>query len=783
MNWFSTALLWYIVTLVATIACMPVTLLLFRRVMGQGAGFARPVAMIVSIWPIWFLSHVFDGLWNGPALWLSVAVVGSVGWVFVWRARWVNADTVFHYGVAELVHLFVFCVGIWLKGFVPMVSVLSGTDTEKPGELMMLSSVMHSTSMPPQDAWLSGHTINYYYLGYGIWGGFGKMFGGVPAEVFNLALISTFAMAFVAIAGLVATVVGRYHGAWAARVGGLVAASIALIIGNPWSSFKVLNREAGDYWGGVGWRASRVIRDSADPDYGLNPITEFPSFSFILGDLHPHVLALPFAATVLGLAWMLLTLGRTPIGTSFWRAQGPRIAVAGGVAGAMYVLNSWDFPTYSGIALLALGIGTVGTGWRHQLGALALFVGSAIVAWLPFHLDFEAPARPLDSSFHTLVGKLPIVGGVLESIGVWQGLATSPDEFFSIFGFQYSILLAMLLVFALRRQHPVFSRRLWREGERPAYDPAPQYLALGFGVLCMIGALVVPIPLLLFCGLPVIVIWLLLERDSRLTPANVSLVLFALALLLLLVPEFFYISDIYTGSRMNTVFKVSYQVWLLMSVASGIGVVAMWKSVRFNAVLRYALPAVTGAMLIVALAYPVVASRQWMEYRNPDGGWIGLNGLEHLQQSPYSGEYAAIQWLLENSDTDDVILTAGGGDWRPDVARISSTTGVPTLMGWIGHEQQWHLGNDRVLERMPQRIYDIDALYAGPPSVELLDRYGITLIYMGPTETSGATGVTSSPGRMSTVPVPTASDPAYPGPGWELVFDQDGARIWRRVAD
>lgn len=768
--------------LIATIACLPLTLFLFKRAMGQGAGFARPVAMLLTIWPVWFISSVVgtNGIWSGTLLWAFLLLTAVIGWIQVVRRQLLQPNNLYHFIVAELSFLVVFLLALWFRGFGPQAA-----DTEKPSELMMLSSVMQSSSMPPIDAWLSGETLNYYYMGYAIFGGFGKMSFLAPAQVFNLALITTFAMAFVAIAGLVAMILGRFYGEWSARIGGIVAAAMALVMGNLWSSWRWAGGNTGDgYWSGIGWEASRIWRDSHNPDYGFNPITEFPAFSFILGDLHPHVMALPFAATALGVAWVLLTLGRLSDGENFWQRDFARIGFSGAILGSLYVINSWDFPTYAGIAALALLLGTVGIGWRHQVTAMLWLGASALIAWLPFHLNFAAPANPLDSPVSNALGRIPLVGGVLNSIGIYDGLATTPAEFFSVFGFQYFILLALLVSEVARRREPVMSMRFRRMGDRPEHDPASGYLALAFGALCLIGAIVVPVHLLLFCGLPVIVVWLLLERDARLTPANVSLVLFALSLLLMLIPEFFYISDIYSGSRMNTVFKVSYQVWLLMSVAAGFALVSLWKSVRFNVVLRYAMPAVTAVVLLFGMAYPVIGTQQWLDWRNPQREWSGIDGLAYLKSTPESPEYAeyeAIQWMLDNAGPDDVILTTGGGEWDNAVGRISGGSGVPTILGWIGHERQWHLGDDEMLNSLPGRVSDINAMFAGPPDPELLDKYGVTFIYIGPNELYGAPVDTNQP--ISVNPIPTANDSDFPGEGWELVFQRGDVRIYERIED
>jgi uncharacterized membrane protein len=285
------------------------------------------------------------------------------------------------------------------------------------------------------------------------------------------------------------------------------------------------------------------------------------------------------------------------------------------------------------------------------------------------------------------------------------------------------------------------------------------------------------------CGLPVIFTWLLLERDARLTPANVSLVLFSLALILTLVPEFFYLSDIY-GTRMNTMFKVSYQVWTLMAVASALASISIWRTLHRSAASRVALPLGLAAMMIAGFVYPVVAGQQWLDWRAPTREWDGVDGLAYLEQDldgHYAGEYAAIEWLLEHADEDDVILTAGGGEWASEIGRVSGGSGVPTIMGWAGHENQWHLGESGYTAEREQRVNDIEILYSGTPlEAEILDRYGVTLIYIGPTETNGIPNVSPTPGSYAPGPFPGASDPAFPGDGWTEVFNEDGSRIYRR---
>lgn len=788
MDWFDVTLRWYLVTTLATLALAPLSLVLFRRLTDRGASVIRPLSALFLVWPVWFLASIGSGIipFSATTLWIALVILGASSWFLAWRTRVLDLTAIRHIAIAEAGYLGSFALFLWFRGFGPAANW-----QEKPSDLMMLAANMRSTSMPPTDAWLSGEPVNYYYFGYTIWASFGKMIGGTPAEVFNLALVSVFAMTCVTVIGLTANILAHWYSETVARIGGLIAATFVLLMGNPWAFAQILD-DAKTQWNmhftnpvgffnGIGWNATRIIQDNPDPN-AANPISEFPAFSFILGDLHPHLLALPYTITALTFAWMLLTLGRIPVGTSLLKRDILRIAVAGGAIGSLYAMNSWDFPTYLLIALLALALGTVGSILRDRLIAGAVMIAVAIVAWLPFYVDFEAPAKSTGSEFSDWIANLPVLGGVLASVASYQDARTSPQDYFAIFGFMYLIAIALIITEAWRRREDVLVTRAEARGGTWERDDASQYFAVGTAILCLIGSIVVPAPLLVICGLPVIFVWLLLERDVRLTPANIALVLFAIAMIMTLIPEFFYLTDYYGGSRMNTIFKIYYQVWVLMAIASALAAVSIWKAFRFNLASRYALPAVLGLILAAGLTYPVVAGQQWLDWRAPDREWSGVDGLAYLKQDQeglYAGEYAAIQWLLDNADEDDVILTAGGAEWLSEIGRVSSGSGVPTLIGWTGHENQWHLGDPDFHEIVGQRIDAINALYTIPPSPEALDQFGVTLIYIGPTETHGI-GQEAQPGYSAPGPFPAATDPAYPGEGWTEVFNQDGSRIFRR---
>ncbi|MBU0703967.1 MAG: hypothetical protein KKC18_08900, partial [Chloroflexi bacterium] len=139
------------------------------------------------------------------------------------------------------------------------------------------------------------------------------------------------------------------------------------------------------------------------------------------------------------------------------------------------------------------------------------------------------------------------------------------------------------------------------------------------------------------------------------------------------------------------------------------------------------------------------------------------DGAAHLADT-YPDDYAAIAWLNENIDGAPVILEAPGDRFQAYVyeGRVSAHTGLPTLLGWAGHEHQWRGSYDE----QARRETDIEILYTSTNPDEvltLLDKYGISYVYVGPLERT-----------------------RYPAPGltkfaqmMEIVYDTGSVTIYR----
>jgi uncharacterized membrane protein len=240
-----------------------------------------------------------------------------------------------------------------------------------------------------------------------------------------------------------------------------------------------------------------------------------------------------------------------------------------------------------------------------------------------------------------------------------------------------------------------------------------------------------------------------------------ALLLATLGLLLIMGPELLFVDDFFgpPSERMNTIFKLYYQAWLLLAAASGFAIY-YWRSGRESLTgwrrslsTLWAVGAI--ALIIGALYYPAAAST------SKAGTFTDatLNGLNFLKRSN-SAEYDAIQFVRAEIDRDGAILEAVG-EWF-DSGLISRSTGVPTIFNWPGHQIQWR-GSD---DSFGGREQDVARIYETTDPLEarnLLAKYDVDYVYVGPRERSkhGEDGLAKFPDFM------------------DSVFSQDNVEIYR----
>ncbi|KDE55833.1 DUF2298 domain-containing protein [Methanoculleus sp. MH98A] len=428
---------------------------------------------------------------------------------------------------------------------------------------------------------------------------------------------------------------------------------------------------------------------------------EFPVFSLFLGNVHAFEMAVfnqVFLIFLLGFMWCR------------WGGLGIRgrwslILLLGLSVGSMPLLCSWDALVYApAVAAFLLAV-LARERDRSTLAAAVAVPAVAFLVYLPYYLDLE-PAG---------------IGGI-----GWGLPPTDPLAFLAIWGFFLAIIYAAVAPDI--RRVPV------------ALAVAVPALAAGYAVLAI---LLVPLA------------YLLLRRErsfpSLLCIAGLAVLAFC---------EIFYFQEMLGGdySRFNTIFKFYFDAWILLGTGSLL-LAGKWLAGRRPvpaAARKGAAVAAAIALVAAPVALDVDIGRGLLGIDYPPAGYHTLDGLAYLEATR-PGEAAAIDFL-RTLDGDHRIVEAENGDYGY-YSRVSSFSGIPTILGQIGHELTWR-GNGPWYTERPA---EIRAIYEDPErTLALMEKYNATLLYVGEPEHE-------------------RYDVRLPDRGLRLIYDEGGVRIYERA--
>ncbi len=752
---------WAAVQLVGLIA-FPIAFALFRWLPDRGYSFAKPLGLVLVGYIFWIgaTAGLFPNS-RGSVI-LVLILLSAVSLVVAGRYRsdliqFLRQRSAYVLAV-EVLFAVAFLTAAWLRSYVADI-----TNTEKPMEFALLNSILRTEFFPGHDPWLAGHDINYYYFGYLITAIPIKLVG-IPSSIgYNLGLVLVVAMSVLGGFGLLYNMVASRRSDTQARYGidpvaalvGLLAVVLLYIFSNlegileilaahglgstnfyEWAEIEGLEGPyESDSWYPTQfwfwWRATRVI--------SAFTWSEFPFFSFLLGDFHPHVISIPYTLAVVGIAWNLLRSEDNV--TAFWKhpfSFGLVALMLGGLA----FMNTWNWPVLLSLIVVVVGIQAY---WREgslsprlvvQLAgyAVALAVLS-LVLYAPFLLTYDTPTMGLEPT---------------------RGPSTRPFHIFLMWGPFLAVLLSLAL-FAIARRRPGW-----------LFPPA-QVLAIAIlaGLPLVAWAIVQSIidAPVLWDDLPdrsrgwwtalgtVALLTVVMLALLRHIPAPgrrghnqalvFALVLATLGLFLLFGPELFFVRDV-LNMRVNTVFKSWYQSWFFLGVASVFGLYWIlstdWPRRLLSGVGMGVWIGAIALLFLGGFVYPVTATFNRTSAFERDQTLDGVDVVRYF----HSAEQEAIDWIWDNIEGVPVILEAVGGSYT-DFGRVSARTGLPTVLGWTGHERQWRAPSPE-WDPGGTRTQDVERAYT-TTSVEearaIMEQYDVEYVYVGrlERETYGEAGL------------------------------------------
>lgn len=628
----------------------------------RGIGFYPTVGLVAVTLPSYWIGHL-PGPGTGPITsWLLYFLAFGIA-ILIVRKKSLSLSSFSVPKIYIFVHLAVwftlFFSYLLLRRHAPDIFGI-----EKLPDFAFLNSIYTYGTLPPENLFASDQVINYYYIGFFKTATLAWMAFLKSNEVFHL--MTSYVLATCATTILSGCIyfsseflpnIQTRRNQILAIAAGLVAIIFAHLIGNSHTFYYYFISPTTHFWYPDATR------------YIANTIHEFPLYSYLIGDLHAHLLDLPntvLAPLLIYLFSKKLIHAKGDI-FKFLYDNTVFISVLGISFGLSYTTNSWNI--FTNLLLIGfvtwLYFGSTGlfkfnTLWRTGLMS-AVYIASAVIWFLPFWVNFK-----------------PITEGVM---------MTPPDK----------------------------------------SSPTVQLIIIWF------VHLLVPM-----C-------WVISHKAKE-EVSKFFKIWLGLSLGLIVFMEFFYFKDIYLGHiRSNTMFKIGLQVWLWLSMLTGLMGVQLLVNgeTKFKKLIPIAL--IAGGVLIGG-TFSARAIPQYLDSVKPLGG--SLEGMDFIKKKN-PDLTAALDWLRENN-TSRVVLLSAVADSFSEGGVVNAFSGLPTLVTWFNHVWLWNGAPDKQMKPLSKiareqntqdalntRRKDAETVYVSHNSYDtkvVIKKYGIRYVYVSPIE-------------------------------------------------
>ncbi|MFN4213050.1 MAG: DUF2298 domain-containing protein, partial [Microgenomates group bacterium] len=546
MNWLTISLQWYLYLFILGIIFLPISTKIFKKfLLDLGYPFAKILSIIFLSYTTYVLATVkiFPFTQTNLLIILSFFIILNLFILYKNKfSQFLNlsiSQFLFIF-FEELLFLTSFLFWTYIRGQEPSIRSL-----EKFMDFGFINSILRAKYFPPIDMWYAGgHPINYYYFGHLTGATLIKLANIKPAIGYNLLLSTIFALGVTQVFSLVGNIINlsflqkpesdqrRFRinfrttlriifygliGSFIVNLGGNLHTIYLFTKGypneNPIPFWKILSGfNPKNYWYP---NATRFIPFT---------IHEFPSYSYVVADLHGHVFDIPFVILTLAILFMFF------IHFSYIKAekinrhsmfdirylcnllisniQYPISIFLGFLIAIHYMTNAFDSPIYFLLSLIILF-------FIYRFSLIFLYSLLIIIfSFLIFSLPFSSYFKPFVSGIGVNCGAeiFPYSGKIGPFLFEKGNCQISPFwMLFILWGFFWVSFLIFILI---------------NKSKKPI-------------------------------------------SNIQYRISNFILILFSFATFLVFIPEFFYIKDIYPAHfRANTMFKLGYQAFIMMGIAS-----------------------------------------------------------------------------------------------------------------------------------------------------------------------------------------------------------------------
>jgi len=682
---------WWLYILLIGILFLPIGQKYFRSFFDRGYGFSKVIGIVILSYSSWLLSSLGISGTGRLHAFIPILLFLPVSVLLYRKPGILDAlkESKRLILFEELLFLVMLFFWSYIRGLQPDIYGL-----EKYMDFGFVNAILRSDSMPPIDIWFAGKGINYYYFGHYICAYLTRLSGIQSYHTYNLMLATLFALSFLLTFSLAANLLHLLKRYSLRRVvlAGLIAATLLSFGGN-------LHSFVYGYAIPLYHKATNTVQEGPSYFYpdstryiGYNPETddktihEFPSYSFIVSDLHGHVSDIPVVLTFLALLLSCFGaadgIGRLGVGKSIF---------FGLLLSVIYMTNTWDYPIYITVFIILMLYRNTDTEQKlsgeeeaegrfrfsrpllKTIAVISVIIALSQLFSIPYSLKFE---------------------GISAGIGLVR-YRTPLYQLAILWGYQLLLILAFLVFLTVyTRNRMLLNKR--NESSQTRKEA-----------------------------------WVLKLLRNIAAPDMICLLLCCCGLGLLLIPEVVYVSDIYYHSyhRANTMFKLTYQAFIMLCIVAGYIIVRIPSAMN-----RRGLKAATATALILIYLLPMsyfpLAAKGYYTSLKP-WNYKGLDGLQFINRK-MPEDYKVIEWLNKNVKGQSVILEANGESYS-DFCRISMATGLPTIQGWYVHEWLWR--NDSTEpQRRGEEVKTVYEAGNRDKSVDILRKYGVQYIIIGDLE-------------------------------------------------
>lgn len=684
-------IIWWLSLLIIGFIFLPVTAKIFSKFFDKGYLFSKIIGLVFLTFSLWLFSIV--KILPFYRVTIFGLLLAAIGIIFIglkglesFKSFLKAKDTMKIFVCEETLFLLGLIFFAFVRGQLPDIH-----GTEKFMDFAFLNNLLRTKFLPPVDMWLAGKTANYYYYGHYLFAFLTKLTGIQPSFTYNLGMATLFTFGFSLTFSLTANLVYLLGKSNIKRVilAGLISASLLSLGGNlhtfVYAVALPFAKNISIYQGNV----KSYFYPDPRSYIGTNPptkdilITEYPAYSYVLGDLHAQIINIFFVLTFIALLLAFFARTSEEIKTKnkpgpwYWMPKESVMMFL--MLPVMWMTNAWDFPIYFVVmSAVFLGVNLI----KYDFGIKSIIITLinvlkvliiSLLLLSPFLIRFINPTQ----GFH-----LTHLEHIFSPLYLFQ--------MFVIWGYQlFFVVLFVDYIFRVEPKYS-FSKKI---SSQNFFNRFRQFYA-------------------------------------RLATTDIFVLILSIcAIGLVLVSEIFYQKDVSGVDyyRANTVWKVTLQAFILFDVVIGYIVIRIL-SIKRSRIKQYILGTTIAVILGLAMLYPRWSIPQ--AYNNLRD-YKGLDGTAYLTNL-YPDDYKAIQWLNSTVSGQPVIIEAVGESYT-DFARVSANTGLPTILGWRVHEWYWRGSFDEA----GKRTEEVREIYESTDLVKtkaLLSKYQVSYIFIGDLE-------------------------------------------------